>query len=97
MRGRGWSGATIGCLAAEKLASVGKLAAGVAHEIRNPLTAMKMWLFSIRETVGGNAELDRKLGIVSEEIARLESIVRDFLEFSRPTDAPMPAAGCRPR
>ncbi len=37
-------------LAAEKLASVGKIAASVAHEIRNPLTLMKMWLFSIRET-----------------------------------------------
>jgi len=71
-------------LVAQKLASVGRLAASVAHEIRNPLTAMKMWLFSIRETVRGNADLERKLGIVSEEIARLESIVRDFLEFSRP-------------
>jgi signal transduction histidine kinase len=71
-------------LIAEKLASVGRLAASVAHEIRNPLTAMKMWLFSIREAVQGNADLVRKLGIISEEISRLESIVRDFLEFSRP-------------
>ncbi len=71
-------------LVAEKLASVGKLAASVAHEIRNPLTAMKMWLFSIRDAVGENADLARKLAIISEEIARLESIVRDFLEFSRP-------------
>jgi len=71
-------------LAAEKLASVGKLAASVAHEIRNPLTAMKMWLFSIAEAVRGNADLGRKIGIISEEIARLESIVRNFLEFSRP-------------
>ncbi len=71
-------------LVAEKLASVGKLAASVAHEIRNPLTAMKMWLFSIRESVAGNADLGRKLAIVSEEIVRLESIVRDFLEISRP-------------
>ena len=46
---------------------------------------MKMWLFSIREAVRDNAEVGRKLGIVSEEIARLESIVRDFLEFSRPS------------
>ena len=55
-------------LVAEKLASVGKLAASVAHEIRNPLTAMKMWLFSIQEAVQGNADLGRKLGIISEEI-----------------------------
>ena len=79
-------------LVAEKLASVGKLAASVAHEIRNPLTAMKMWLFSIREAVQGNADLGRKLGIISEEIARLESIVRDFLEFSRPR-----TLDCRPQ
>jgi signal transduction histidine kinase len=71
-------------LIAERLASVGKLAASVAHEIRNPLTAMKMWLFSIQEAVHGNADLERKLAVISEEIVRLDSIVRNFLEFSRP-------------
>jgi len=71
-------------LAAEKLASVGKLAASVAHEIRNPLTAMKMWLFSIGEAADGDAALARKVRIVSEEMTRLEAIVREFLEFSRP-------------
>jgi signal transduction histidine kinase len=69
---------------AEKLATVGKLAAGVAHEIRNPLTAVKMWLFSIRKAVGHDPDLDRKCEIISEEIARLERIVWNFLEFSRP-------------
>ena len=64
---------------AEKLASVGKLAASVAHEIRNPLTAFKMWLFSIQKDVGGDAAMDRKFEIVSEEIARLETVVRGFL------------------
>ncbi|MBL7039395.1 MAG: MCP four helix bundle domain-containing protein [Pirellulaceae bacterium] len=70
---------------AEKLATVGKLAAGVAHEIRNPLTAVKMWLFSIRKAVGHDPELDRKFEIISEEMTRLERIVCNFLEFSRPS------------
>ncbi len=77
--------------AAEKLAAVGKLAATVAHEIRNPLTAMEMWLFAIQEQVQGDAELERKLGIISEEMTRLESIIRNFLEFSRPMEL-----HCRP-
>lgn len=70
---------------AEKLATAGKLAAsGVAHEIRNPLTAVKMWLFSIHKGVGHTPELERKFEIVSEEIERLENIVHNFLELSRP-------------
>ena len=55
-------------LNAEKLASVGKLAASVAHEMRNPLSSMKMWLYSIRKTAGDEPALDRKLGILSDEI-----------------------------
>lgn len=77
---------------AEKLAAVGRLAASVAHEIRNPLTAVKMWLFSIRGAVASDPELDRKFGIVAEEIGRLESIIGDFLEFSRP--APLKLEPC---
>jgi len=69
---------------AERLASVGKLAASVAHEIRNPLTALKLWLFSIRKAVGDDPNLQRPFEMVSEETVRLESIVRNFLEFSRP-------------
>ncbi len=76
-------------LVAEKLASVGKLAASVAHEIRNPLTAMKMWLFSVQESVRGDRELSRKLGIISAETTRLDQIVRDFLEFA-PSARPAP-------
>jgi signal transduction histidine kinase len=69
----------------ERLATVGKLAASVAHEIRNPLSAIKMWLFSIRRATG-NAELEPKFDIISEEVQRLERIVRDFLQFSRPPE-----------
>ncbi len=71
-------------LNAERLASVGKLAASVAHEMRNPLSSMKMWLYSIRKTTGAEPALDHKYQILWDEITRLENIVRNFLEFSRP-------------
>jgi signal transduction histidine kinase len=71
-------------LSSEKLASLGKLAASIGHEIRNPLTSLEMRLFSIRQAVGDNPDLEDDLRVVSEEIAHLESIVRNFLEFSRP-------------
>ena len=71
---------------AERLALAGKLAASMAHEIRSPLTAMKMWLFAIRTAAGPDAELQRKFDIVAEEMTRLENMVLAFLEFSRPRE-----------
>lgn len=68
----------------EKLAAVGKLAASVAHEIRNPLTSMKMWLYSLRRSMSADHESQQKLDVLSDEIVRLDDIVRHFLEFSRP-------------
>jgi signal transduction histidine kinase len=71
-------------VSAEKFATLGKLAASVGHEIRNPLTSLGMRIFSIRQAVGDSPELQDDLRVVSEEIQRLEGIVRSFLEFSRP-------------
>lgn len=73
-------------LDSEKLATIGRLAASVGHEIRNPLTSLKMRLFSIRQSIGGDPEVEEDLRVVSEEINHLESTIRNFLEFSRPPD-----------
>jgi signal transduction histidine kinase len=70
----------------EKLASLGVFAAGIAHEIRNPLTAIKVRLFSLKSShVPGTSERE-DTEVIESEIDRLERIVRDFLQFARPSD-----------
>jgi signal transduction histidine kinase len=68
----------------EKLALVGKLAAGVAHTIRNPLTSVKMRLFSLEKSLRLDPAQKEDLEVISEEIRHIDTIVRNFLEFSRP-------------
>ncbi|RPJ47265.1 MAG: hypothetical protein EHM19_03200 [Candidatus Latescibacterota bacterium] len=70
----------------ERLASLGRLAASIGHEIRNPLTSIEMRLFSLRQGLEGNPELEDDVRVVSEEIKHLEKVIRNFLEFSRPPD-----------
>jgi signal transduction histidine kinase len=68
----------------EKWAMTGKLAAGVAHSIRNPLTSVKIRLFSMRRTAPLSPALQEDFEVISEEIGHIEAIVRSFLAFSRP-------------
>ncbi|MEJ5364925.1 MAG: ATP-binding protein [Desulfosoma sp.] len=68
----------------EKLAMVGKLAAGVAHSIRNPLTSVKMRLFSLERSLSLDPTQREDFEVIAEEIAHIDTIVGNFLEFSRP-------------
>ncbi len=71
-------------LQAEKLATTGKLAAGVAHSVRNPLTSVKMRLFTLGRSLPHTPEVQEDLEVINEEIDFIDTILRNFLEFSRP-------------
>ncbi len=79
---------------AENLASLTTLAAGVAHEIKNPLGAISIHVQLMKKLLKRNADpqLDKYLGIVDEEIDRLNRIVLDFLFAVRPMEI-MPING----
>jgi signal transduction histidine kinase len=71
-------------LQAEKMAMVGKLAAGMAHSIRNPFTSVKMRLFSLNRSLKLTGTQKEDFDVISEEIDHIDTIVQNFLEFSRP-------------
>lgn len=70
----------------EKLASLGVFATGIAHEIRNPLTSIKVRLFSLKASHRPGTSDHEDLEVIENEIDRLERIVRDFLQFARPAE-----------
>jgi len=69
---------------AERLAAVGELAAGVAHEIRNPLTSVKLIIQTAAGRPHDRAWTGRQYQVVQEEISRMEKTVQGLLDFARP-------------
>jgi signal transduction histidine kinase len=72
---------------AEKLASVGRLSAGIAHEIGNPIGIVMGYLELIKQKDISNAERDEYIHRTEAEIERINTIIRQLLEISRPSNA----------
>lgn len=70
---------------ADKLSSVGRLAAGVAHEINNPLTGVLTYASLLAKRFEGDAAAKEDLEVILRETKRCRGIVRDLLDFARPT------------
>jgi signal transduction histidine kinase len=77
---------------AEQLATVGQLAAGVAHEVRNPLTSVKMLVEVALRSENRNPLRLEDLRVIHREIARLEQTIQGLLDFAR-LPAPQRSAG----
>ena len=68
----------------EKLAALGKLSAGIAHEIRNPLTSIKILIHSLADEMATEASREKDLAVIEAEIERVNKIIKQFLDFARP-------------
>lgn len=71
---------------AERLASVGEMAAYIAHEIRNPLVAIGGFANSLLKTTCTDENCKRKARIIVEEVRRLEIVLRSVMNFARPLE-----------
>lgn len=70
---------------ADRLAAIGTMAAGLAHEIRNPLASISGSIEILKEEMDGSGQNRKLMEIVLREIGRLDSLIADFLLFARPT------------
>jgi signal transduction histidine kinase len=73
---------------AEKLSSLGRLSATIAHEVKNPLSSIKTIVTVLKKELAGNEQATRDLGVVEREVGRLSDVVTNLLAVARPSRQP---------
>lgn len=83
---------------AKKLSALSKLTSGVAHEVKNPLNAIVIHLELLKSQVVSQQAEDaaRSLDVITQEIKRLDRVVRNFLNFNRPVDVKLKKEDIQP-
>jgi len=71
----------------ERLAQLGRITAGVAHEVKNPLNSMRLWLENLKMSLPEGDDLPHQaVRVLDNEIDRLDTVVKRFLDFTRPLE-----------